>query len=58
MAKRRRMSKVAGSCVSREIAKHCHKKPGKCKGKRERKQAIAIGFSICKREGFKVPARR
>lgn len=54
----RRMSEAASACVSREISKHCHKKRGRCKGKRERAQAIAIGFSICKREGYKVPARR
>lgn len=45
-------SRAASSCVSREIAKHCRKKRGKCKRAKERKQAIAIGYSICRRKGF------
>jgi Family of unknown function (DUF6496) len=54
MAKRRkRTSRAASECVSEEIAKHCHKKRGKCRRAKERKQAIAIGYSICRRKGFK-----
>lgn len=46
-------SKAAKSCVSREIAKHCRKKRGRCRRAAERKQAVAIGFSICRRRGFR-----
>jgi hypothetical protein len=58
MARRRRLSKAAQACVSHEIAKHCHKKRGKCRRKKERKQAIAIGYSICRREGHSIPAKK
>ena len=52
-------SKAAQECVSREIAKHCHKKRHKCKTVKERKQAAAIGYSICRREGFRsIPKRK
>lgn len=44
---------AAKLCVSREIAKHCRKKRGKCRKADERKQAAAIGYSICRRLGFK-----
>lgn len=56
MAKRK-LSKAAQECVSREIAKHCHKKAKRCRKPAERAQAAAIGYSICRREGFKVPVR-
>jgi len=55
MARRRRVSAAARDCISEEIAKHCHKKFDRCSGKRARRQAIAIGYSICRRRGFKVP---
>ena len=51
-------SKAARDCVSHEIAKHCRKKSGKCKGKVLR-QAVAIGYSICRRKGFRsIPRKR
>jgi hypothetical protein len=50
MAKRK-LSKAASRCISREIRKHY--KPGKPKG-----QAVAIAYSICKRKGFRsIPKR-
>lgn len=52
MAKRRKASRAASECVSEEIAKHCHKKRGKCRRAKERKQAVAIGYAICRRKGF------
>ena len=60
MARRRRKSSAAAQeCVSHEIAKHCRKKRGKCRGVKERKQAAAIGYSICRRMGFKsIPRKR
>lgn len=52
MAKRSRiLTRAAAKCVSEEISKHCRKKRGRCKGPKH-KQAIAIGFSICRRKGF------
>lgn len=51
-------SKQAKSCVSREIKRHCHKKRGKCKRESERKQAVAIAFSMCRRRGFRSIAKR
>ncbi len=51
-------TKAAKKCVSREIAKHCRKKKGKCRKAAERKQAVAIGFSICRRRGFTSIAKR
>jgi hypothetical protein len=56
MAKRK-PSKAAKACVSREIRKHCGKKRGKCRKPAARAQAVAIGFSVCRRKGFKVPGR-
>jgi hypothetical protein len=54
-----RSSKAASACVSREIAKHCHKKRGKCRRAKARKQAIAIGYAICRRKGFRsIPTRK
>jgi hypothetical protein len=54
-----RTSKGARDCVSHEIAKHCGKKRGKCKGAKARKQAVAIGFAVCRRKGFRsIRARR
>lgn len=60
MARRkRRLTGEAKACISEEIAKHCRKKRGKCKKAKARRQAIAIGFSICRRKGFKsIPAKR
>jgi len=59
MARRRKLTKAAQRCVSEEISRHCRKKPGRCKNPRERKQAVAIGFSICRRRGFRsIPPRR
>jgi hypothetical protein len=53
-----RASGAASECVSDEIAKHCHKKRGKCRKKAARKQAIAIAYSICRRKGFRsIPKR-
>lgn len=46
----RKLSKAARACISREISKHSKK--GKPKG-----QAIAIGFSVCRAKGFKIPQR-
>ncbi len=46
-------SKAAKDCVSKEIAKHCRKKRSRCKKAKERKRAVAIGFSICRRQGFR-----
>lgn len=45
-------TKAAKACVSREIKRHCKKKRGRCKRAAERKQAVAIGYSICRRRGF------
>jgi hypothetical protein len=57
MAKRR-LSKAAKACISHEIAKHCRKKRGKCRKASTRAQAIAIGFSVCRRKGLKsIPNR-
>jgi len=51
MAKRK-LTKAAQACVSREIRKHYKK--GKPAG-----QAAAIGYSICRRKGFRsIPKRR
>lgn len=47
------VTKAAKACVSTEIAKHCRKKRGRCRRAAERKQAVAIGYSICRRRGFK-----
>jgi len=52
MAKRQ-PSKQAKACISEEIKKHCHKKSGKCRKAKERSQAVAIAYSICRREGFR-----
>lgn len=49
----RRLTKSAQACVSNETAKHCRKKRGRCKRSTERKQAVAIGFSVCRRKGFR-----
>ncbi len=52
------VSRDAKACISDEIAKHCKKKSGRCQSTDERKQAVAIGFSICKRRGFRsIPER-
>ncbi len=51
-------SKAAKVCVSTEIAKHCRKKRGKCRKASERKQAVAIGFAICRRRGFRSITKR
>lgn len=54
-----KLSKAAKACVSEEISKHCRKKRGRCKRVAERKQAVAIGFSICRRRGFRsIPVKR
>lgn len=54
MAKRRKKpTKAAKACISHEIAKHCGKKKRRCKNARARKQAVAIGFSVCRRKGFR-----
>lgn len=50
---RRKLSKAARVCISEEISRHCRKKRGRCKRVAERKQAIAIGFSVCRRRGFR-----
>lgn len=54
----KKASKAARACVSHEIAKHCRKKRGRCRKPAERAQAAAIGFSICKRRGFRSIPRR
>ncbi len=57
MAKRR-LSKAAKACVTHEIAKHCRAKPGKCRKVAKRMQAVAIGYSICRRKGHRsIPKR-
>ncbi len=48
-----KVSREAKACISDEIAAHCEKKPGRCASGKERKQAVAIGYSICKRRGFR-----
>jgi hypothetical protein len=53
MAKRKRASKEAQACISKEIYRHCEKKRGRCKRPADRRQAVAIGFSVCKRKGFR-----
>jgi hypothetical protein len=53
-----KITRAAQECVSREIAKHCHKKKGRCLGKKERRQAAAIGYSICRREGYRISRKR
>lgn len=56
---RRKTSRAASDCVSHEIEKHCRKKRGKCKKAKARKQAIAIGYAVCRRKGFKsIPRKR
>jgi hypothetical protein len=50
---RKKMSAAASECISHEIERHCRKKRGKCKLPKERKQAIAISYSMCKRKGFR-----
>jgi hypothetical protein len=53
------ISRDAKDCISDEIARHCRGKRGRCKDPRERKQAIAIGFSVCKGKGFRsIPEAR
>jgi hypothetical protein len=54
MAKRSK----AEACISRETAKHCRKKRGKCKKAAARAQAVAIAFSVCRRKGLRVPKGR
>jgi len=57
MAKRR-PSAAARACISEEIARHCHKKRGKCRTKKQRMQAVAIGYSMCRRAGHRsIPKR-
>jgi hypothetical protein len=57
--RKRKLPRKAQACVSREIAKHCDKKRGKCRRVAERKQAAAIGYGMCRRKGFKsIPKRR
>jgi hypothetical protein len=53
-----KLSKAAKTCVSKEIKKHCGRKPGKCRKEAKRKQAVAIAFSVCRRKGFKAPKGR
>jgi len=52
-----KMSRTAGACVSREIARHCRRKKGRCRGA-GRAQAVAIGYSICRRRGYRSIPRR
>jgi hypothetical protein len=54
---KRKLSPAAQACISEEIAKHCRKKRGKCARPAARAQAAAIGFSVCRRRGFKVPKK-
>ena len=52
----KKLSKAAKKCLSMEIAKHCEGKQGKkktCKNLKVRRQAVAIGFAICRRKGFR-----
>ncbi len=46
-------AKPARNRVSRQIAKHCRKKRGKCRNAAGRAQAAAIGYSQCRRKGFR-----
>lgn len=50
-------TKAAKACVSKEIAKHCRKKRGRCRKVADRRQAVAIGYSICRRKGFRSVKR-
>ena len=47
------LSKAAKACISKEVAKHCHKKKGRCKRSGERMQSVAISYSICRRKGHR-----
>jgi hypothetical protein len=55
----KQLSTKARACISEEISKHCRKKRGKCRrSKKARKQAAAIGYSICRRAGHRsIPKR-
>lgn len=52
------MTKKAKACVSRETAKHCRKKRGRCRKTAARAQAVAIAFNVCRRKGFRLPKGR
>lgn len=53
-----KLSPEAQACVSDEVSRHCRKRRGKCKTAKGRKQAVAIGYSVCRRRGFRsIPAR-
>lgn len=55
---KRMASPRAQACVSREISKHCKKKRGRCRLPKDRKQAVAIAYSICRRKGLRsIPKR-
>jgi hypothetical protein len=55
---RTKLPKAARDCISREISKHCRKKRGKCEKLAGRAQATAIGYSVCRRKGFRIAPRR
>lgn len=56
--RKRKMTRAAAKCLTHEIAKHCRKgKRNKCRKAKARKQAVAIGFAVCKRRGFKLPPK-
>jgi hypothetical protein len=54
----KKLSKAARACVSRQIKRHCRKKRGKCKRAAGRAQAAAIGYSVCRRKGYRIGAAR
>lgn len=52
---KRKRTKAARACLAKQIRKHCRKgRHNKCKTASGRAQAAAIGYSICRRQGFKV----
>lgn len=52
-------TKAARTCVMHEIHKHCANKRRRCKGTKERSQAVAIGYAVCRRKGFtSIPKRK
>jgi hypothetical protein len=54
-----KLSKTAKACIAHEIEKHCAKKRGKCRKSAARKQAVAISYNVCRRQGFRsIPSRK
>lgn len=54
----KKLTKSARSCISKQIKKHCRKKRGKCRNAEDRMQAVAIGYSICRRKGYRIGKAR